>query len=342
MEGKLGFLTSRTFPLQKHLASTGLLYILSIISVLGTFLPLSKSKIWWVRAQAYSKQWYFFVHLMMFASYIFSADVWNAFGLFLWIHMIGALYCLKDIIPFTQFYPKEVGSCNSMDGSNTLGVFIYNVYQKNKNYQALIDLIRRYDPELILLLETDLSWEEALEVLTDIYPYTIQSIRQDTYGIMLLSKVAPLEGGVEHLTNIRVPSIDLLIEWQGKKIRIMGLHPLPPVPGEALTSKQKDAEFEAAATYLNALPKSQHKVVIGDLNDVVWSKTSKKFKTKTGLKDPRIGRGTYGTFPTYFPLRFPLDQIYCSSEFKICKMERLPDIGSDHYPMYIALHFQDA
>jgi len=184
-------------------------------------------------------------------------------------------------------------------------------------------------------LETNEKWRKAMYPLIDKYPYNIKAIQENTYGMILLSKQKPFEQSIETLSDKDVPSIDCLIKIKDQKIRIRGLHPRPPIPGEALTSKQKDAEFAEAARRLSELPDDEFKIVIGDLNDVVWSKASKRFKITSKLGDPRVGRGTYSTFPTYFPIRFPLDHIFCSTQLLLSKIMVLENIGSDHFPIYV-------
>ena len=59
------------------------------------------------------------------------------------------------------------------------------------------------------------------------------------------------------------------------------------------------------------------------------------------LLDPRIGRGFFNTFHAqHFLMRWPLDHIFHSSDFKLIKIRRLKSIGSDHFPIYINLHFE--
>lgn len=81
------------------------------------------------------------------------------------------------------------------------------------------------------------------------------------------------------------------------------------------------------------IPKNEHLIVHGDLNDVAWGKYPKMLKKKLNLRDPRIGRGFYPTFPTGFPLKIPLDQFYISPKIELVNFTLLRDIGSDHFPV---------
>lgn len=82
-------------------------------------------------------------------------------------------------------------------------------------------------------------------------------------------------------------------------------------------------------------------IVAGDLNDVGWSATSKLFRKYSGLVDPREGRGLFNTYNVYVPFfRYPLDHIFYTEDFGLLKLEKLEEIGSDHYPLLIGLSYE--
>lgn len=81
--------------------------------------------------------------------------------------------------------------------------------------------------------------------------------------------------------------------------------------------------------------------MVGDLNDVSWSYTTRLFQKISGLLDPRIGRGIYSTFHARYPLfRYPLDHAFHSAHFKLLDLKVLPYVGSDHFPVYLELQYE--
>lgn len=310
-------------------------YILSIIAIVGTLLPISHSKHWFVRGQAYFRFWYFLLNLALSGIWLFQDTISASECIVGFLLFVCALVSLRDILPFTRWYKKEIKDCSNKLNFNKISIMVYNVYQENDEFDKLIDKVHLINSDILLLLETNEKWRDSMAPLKEVYPYNIKCIQENTYGMMLFSKFKPLEQSVDQLSDDDIPSIDCLIKIEEKKVRIRGLHPKPPIPGEAMTSEQKDAEFNEAAIRISQLPKDELKIVIGDLNDVVWSKASKRFKKTSQLKDPRVGRGTYSTFPTYLPIRFPLDHIFCSSDLMLSELRVLENLGSDHFPIFV-------
>ena len=84
-------------------------------------------------------------------------------------------------------------------------------------------------------------------------------------------------------------------------------------------------------------------IVCGDLNDVAWSRTTRLFQKISRLVDPRKGRGFVSTFHAkYPPLRYPLDHVFHSPDFRLIVMRRLSNVGSDHFPVHVALSYEPA
>ncbi|MCB1131068.1 MAG: endonuclease/exonuclease/phosphatase family protein, partial [Verrucomicrobiae bacterium] len=82
-------------------------------------------------------------------------------------------------------------------------------------------------------------------------------------------------------------------------------------------------------------------IVLGDLNDVAWSRTTKLFQRVSGLLDPRIGRGFFSTFHAKHRwMRWPLDHVFFSRHFRLREMKRLGPIGSDHFPILADFSFE--
>ncbi len=70
----------------------------------------------------------------------------------------------------------------------------------------------------------------------------------------------------------------------------------------------------------------------------MWSHVDVLTETENILYDVRVGRGIYSSYnaESIF-MRWPLDHVLVTEEFKLKTIERLPKIDSDHFPIYVEL-----
>lgn len=248
---------------------------------------------------------------------------------------------LRLVLPYTRLWPKQVMAAK-LPSRHTLSALSANVLMSNRNYGRFIDLVKQYDPDLVVALEGDQGWDEALKALHPSYPHRICHPMDNRYGIHLFSRYEFSKLDIDHLFSDEIPSIHgkILVPGIGA-VALHCLHPEPPSPTEAEDSLLRDAEILMVAERIN-----DHKLptlLLGDLNDVAWSRTTRLFLRISGLLDPRIGRGFFNTFPAAVPFfRWSLDHVFHSPDFKLVHIKRLPDIGSDHFPIFTCLSYEPA
>jgi endonuclease/exonuclease/phosphatase (EEP) superfamily protein YafD len=253
---------------------------------------------------------------------------------------INIIYLVIQIMPFTPLSRKQVLRATTHIPGQSLSIMIANVYQDNQNVAGCLKQVLSVNADLVLLLETNQRWAQGMAPLADTYPYSVTVPLENTYGMLLYSKLELVGPEVKYLVEPDIPSIhtDLLLP-NNTRIKLFALHPTPPVPNENPRSAERDKELLLVADLAkaSALPV----IVIGDMNDVAWSYTTELFLKMSGLIDPRRGRGFYNTFHAHYPiLRFPLDHAFISTDFKLRAIKRLNNCGSDHFPIYISLQYE--
>lgn len=250
------------------------------------------------------------------------------------------VYYGSKVFPYTPLWPREIKRVSASVGDLDLKIFAANVLQDNREYKQLLAQIEATQPDIVFLLETDAGWEYAMRPLEAHFPYTLKRAQDNTYGLLFYSKLELVQGKV--LTRVKpdIPSIEAVIALRGgQQVKIWGLHPEPPVPGENLYATAKDKELMKVALLAREEPLPC--IVFGDLNDVAWSHTTMLFRKTSGLLDPRIGRGFYPTFSAHhWWVRFPLDYIFCSTDFGLAAMKRMPKNGSDHFATFVHFVYQ--
>jgi endonuclease/exonuclease/phosphatase (EEP) superfamily protein YafD len=258
-----------------------------------------------------------------------------AFGLFSGL-CINAFF----IINYTTIVPVTVPWLTALESSeNQISILLTNVKMTNRKAETLLDLIEQKKPDLILAMEVDEWWNEKLSTLKSEYPYTQQAINEVTYGMVLYSKLPIQKVEVEYLNNKKVPSFESTISLSsGKKISFHAIHPVPPTYFKDLPDNEGQQE-EALKKLGNEITNRYYPTIIaGDVNDVVWAQVDALTGTENILFDVRVGRGFYNSFNAHNPLmRWPLDHVFVTKEFKLKSLERLPKIGSDHFPIFVEL-----
>jgi endonuclease/exonuclease/phosphatase (EEP) superfamily protein YafD len=319
------------------------LFAFSILLVIVTFIPLIKNEYWIFRVCDYPRLQKLVIAIVciVLLSLYFKTD-YGFNELLLLIMILNAAYLLCQILPFTWLGKKQVQRITAEIPENGFRVMISNVYQDNKNYKGCLEEIKKANPDVLLLLETNSAWEKETNVLEDHFPFYKKVPLENTYGMLLYSKLELRNAEVKYLVEKDIPSIHTQIVLQGGQlVQVYAVHPEPPVPMENPTSKERDKELLLVADLAkdSALPV----IVIGDLNDVAWSYTTELFLKMSGLLDPRRGRGFYNSFHAHYPfLRFPLDHAFISTDLKIKEIKRLHNFGSDHFPIFISLQYEAA
>jgi len=314
------------------------LFTSTVLTLLVTVLPLSKHPHWIIRAMDFPR-----LQIMVFASALLIGIVLfldEKLPLTLVLISITALcliWHLWWILPYSPLWPKEVKSSNENKLESRLSIITSNVLTPNRNAEALIKLVKKHQPDILVTLESDQWWQEQLKVLESEMPFTVKCPLDNLYGMHLYSKLPLHDQEISFLVEKDVPSIHVSVELRnGARVRAHFVHPAPPSPTENTESAERDAELIIVA---RSVDKSKQPVIVtGDLNDVAWSSTTRLFRKISGLLDPRIGRGMFNTFHVKYPLlRWPLDHLFHSEHFTLHSVLRLPSIGSDHFPLLTSL-----
>lgn len=316
--------------------------VLAIALALASLLPFIRREAWWIRVFDFPRVQILglgIVALVLYALY-WDFRTWQGLTVLAAI-AVAVLIQAVSIFRYTPVAGKEVLSVFDPDPDTILSLLIANVLMSNRQTDRLLQLIRHYQPDVLLLLEPNASWERKLRVLEgDGYTYTIKEPRDNKYGMLLYSRLPLRNAEVRYLLKADVPSMRMEVQLRtGAWVLLHAVHPEPPSPTEADSSLPRDAELLMVAREIK--DRRQPTIVAGDLNDVAWSHTTTLFQKISRLLDPRKGRGMFNSFHAQIPfLRWPLDHVFHSDHFLLDNIQRLPAFGSDHFPVYLRLSLQ--
>lgn len=315
-----------------------ILYIIGTSAIILTVLPFIRLYAWWIRIGDFPRI-QIAIGALLTAIFLLVFIYPFSIGEIVFVAILFAcvLYQFFCILPYLPFYPKQVELEREDEHHESIRILICNVYEENRETDKLKTLIESVKPDLFLLAEVNRRWTDAMSVFESEYKHNIIHPLENTYGLALYSKLELVEPEIKFLIEDDIPSFHTKVKLRsGEKIRLFCIHPRPPVPTENHRSLERDAELLIVGKTVEKL--DEPTIVCGDLNDVAWSRTTKLFQKISGLLDPRIGRGLYNSFHVnYRFLRFPLDHVFHSKHFRLEELKRMPEVGSDHFPIYISL-----
>ncbi len=315
-----------------------LIWVLTIILVLASVIPFSKAPLGVVRGMAFPREQWLALSVLLAAAAPFIV---RDRGLFVMLALLAIVAVLQTlyVAKFTPVWPRQ-----SLNVSDTLlknedahiSLISANVKKSNRDYGQLLKTIDDEKPDIVMAIEVDDDWIDALaDRFSGDFPEWVRVPKDNGYGLCLMSRLPLSETEVRELIVDEVPSIKTVVTLRsGDKLRLYVVHPEPPV----LSQDTKGRDSEIALVGIEAGDDPLPAIVSGDLNDVAWSTTTRRFQRLSGLLDPRVGRGFYNTFHADIPiLRWPLDHLFHDKRFRLIEMRRLGKIGSDHFPMLFKL-----
>lgn len=241
------------------------------------------------------------------------------------------------VVPWYLGGPPWYGTAHDPAKAARLRLLVANVLTSNREHEALLRLVDREQPDLLLLQEIDRRWVRSLKVLRARYPHGRLIPRHDNFGIGLLSRLSLR--GVKELTLYGSggrPSLEALVRLaDGREVRVLCTHPFPPV--NFRRRSERDDQLLSAAQRMGE--RSGPRLLVGDLNTSMFTAIYRQALKRSQLLDGRRGRGMLPTWPVNSGpltlLRVPLDHVWYSWELHLHRIELGPNIGSDHLPLLV-------
>lgn len=310
-------------------------FILSTILIVVSLLPLSTNTHWIFRAAECGKVQLLVMQLIMIILGLLILD--NKDYLFWTLTSLNGLFVVHHLINLFEFSPlyKVHQKKHCAISSEKISILSANVFQENTQYIQFVSLIQKYKPDIFITMESNHDWEKALNVLEMGYPYQIKVPLENTYGIHLYSKLNIQSYTVHYFIAEDLPSIEAKIKTDDNyTFTLFAIHPPPPSPTEEVNSKERDGELLSVAKKVRS--NSGSSLVVGDFNNVAWSRSSKLFRKTSQMIDGRIGKGLISTFHAeYWLLRYPIDLMFHTADIFVTELKRLEYFGSDHFPLLV-------
>ncbi|MFO6466233.1 endonuclease/exonuclease/phosphatase family protein [Jannaschia sp. KMU-145] len=305
-----------------------ILGLLALALVVVTLLPLRDSGAWWIRGWEFPRLHIFALAVVIgVVAAVVLTGTWRGAIVLSMVAVIGWQGSW-----LWRYLPGMPVAVPQVAGEGGVGIMALNVLQENEDHDAVRALIREEDPDVLLLMEVDQVWADALSEELARYDTRREEIRDDHYGMIFATRVPVESAELRQLEGTDVPIATAVLTTSDGPLLVTGLHPRPPVPGNS--TDDRDRQLAAMATLMRRV--DMPAVAVGDFNDVPFSRRGSRLREAGGLKDTREGRGLMTTFDVTHPiLRFPIDQALVTEDVILHDKRLGPEVGSDHLPLLL-------
>lgn len=210
-----------------------------------------------------------------------------------------------------------------------------NVHYRNADYAALLEQVRREDPDVLGLLEVDQRWLDALAPLEAEYRWRVQYPQPDPWGLALYSKLPVEELAVSPYREAGVNTAILVkVEVGDTPVTLALAHvSAPTTPGKA---RLRNLQLGRLAELLS--DREGPRILAGDLNITPWSPYYQDLAAAAGLTNAARGVGYLPTWPAGFnPFKIPIDHCLVSDEVRVVSFRTGATFNSDHLPVLVQL-----
>jgi endonuclease/exonuclease/phosphatase (EEP) superfamily protein YafD len=303
----------------------------AVLMLVAVLVSLSNTDAWYVRQVDLVREPMSYIAGVLLLLSLFVKFRWR------WVTV--ALFALIIVINLWRIWPYTflAGTQLAYDDGAQAGAatcftaMSVNVKVENDRYAQIADQIERIDPDILFLMETDEEWAAQLEPVLAGYEHVDRHPQPNAFGLVFATRLRVIKTNIVENTHRDTPTLYATVQPGSRPVEFIGLHPKPPLP--SWNTQMRDENIVKAGVQTpDRLPDA---MVMGDFNDVPWSRTTTKFRDTGEWRDPRIGRGTYPTFPpSLVAIGWPLDQMMLKGDLELTEFEVLPDNGSDHRALY--------
>lgn len=306
----------------RRVSISGLAQAAGVLTMLLSLLTLLQSNFHGLQLFTHFRLQYFVVAALLVVAFVLLRDRRYAVLMLATAFINGA-----HVLPWYFDEPYSAGG-------RELTLLQANVLSTNTDYESLLALLEREQPDVVVLQEVSPAWAQALEPLNSDYPHRVVEPRDGNFGIALLSKYPLAATAVVASAPLGFPTIVATLDVSGRRLQLVGTHPMIPLGSRNFADRNTQLE-----TVANLLRRSDGaRVLVGDLNASMWDLHYRALESRTGLRNVRRGFGVTPTWPTFLPFAMiPIDHVLVSGEVGVVDVHSGPRIGSDHLPLIVTL-----
>jgi endonuclease/exonuclease/phosphatase (EEP) superfamily protein YafD len=247
--------------------------------------------------------------------------------------LVGVLcFALHAASIFGPLLVPRAEAAAGADNGTAFRLTTLNLYYLNRDRQPTLDYIASMRPDVAVFQETLRGWPAALVPLSLEMPYVASIPPEISYfkGLMLFSRYPILDVTYERPVARYLPILIARIAIKDTVVTVIAAHPSHPTSPSYARTRTLYMKAIADVAARTAGPV----VVAGDFNSTPWSAPFRMMRDRGGLTDAAARRPWLTTWPTWFPgPGLQLDHVLVNRRVVVRRLERGPNVGSDHYPL---------
>lgn len=287
----------------------------TLVAVAGTAAQLL-SRTWWLLELAT----HFVAHWTVMLVALTAG--WALLRRWKWVALAGL--CL--VWQGAQLVPLYLPSPIARPQGPTMRLLSQNVFTNNENHQAVLDLVAREDPDIVILIETNRRWVKRMEPLEATYPHTLHQPSRDNFGISIYSKRPWISAEVVRLGSAQIASLVVKYDTPEGPLQLIATHTVPPVSAAYAAYRNHQLLEVAKFVASSGLPT----MVAGDLNSTPWSPAFHDLLDEGNLRNTQRGHGVAPTWTLKNLPGIPIDHVLVTEGIAVGERRVGPQIGSDH------------
>lgn len=275
------------------------------------------------------RDWFWWVDLLshfVLCALLVTALVWLIeVGRRHWLHVSLLSFAIVMLLLYASSYVHRAHRVQ-VDGI-PLRVMSFNVLTGNASHAAVLEEIKRMDPDVLIIIEVNHAWMKALDQLASQYPHRISYPRSDNFGMACLSKYPLAAADQQQLKGFVAIDAHVAVTEQ-QRIRVVGVHTPPPMNREYWLRARSMVKGLVARIHPD-----EPTVVCGDFNATPTSAIWQDLMRGEKLTPTGAGRSLA---PTWGPWGFgllQLDHVFVSGPLVVTGGQLGNFAGSDHRPV---------
>lgn len=300
-------------------------FLLGVIGALGNHLEPFESF-------THFQPWILLLMCLLSIVAIFSRH-WISSGLLLLAVIYHSIF-MAPYFGFQSFRPSPLHSSNTSTAAEKIRVVQFNINADNPRYDELATAVEKLDADIMVICEANVHLLDRLEHLHQKYAYRLEAARWPkttilgVSGTVIWSTVPLQDSEIIELEKGGVLICRATATIQQTQISLYGVHLLAPRTDEQII--QRNEGLEEIAQLIASDP-NENILLVGDLNQSLWTPHARKFLKTTRLKSVLEGRMFLSTWPTStYPFGIAIDHMLFTGDLECQSVASLEGTGSDH------------